>query len=177
MNILCSLTLTLLNSLFGAVDFSSTVGAVDFTSTVPVEPNWQAAIATTQARIGQPFVIDGVGVQVDRVASVLSFADGTAPDNGARVVEVEFWLHNAQADNIDLYDRFYAYASLGDGTDTNGEGLSYFPLDSAKEISNITLKPSETAHARFDLEVPINMKLTALVIYGPIDGATVTIKL
>lgn len=141
------------------------------------EPNWAATLTTNRTQVGRPFVIDGIDTQIDKVSAVANFADGTAPDQGARVIEVQFWLHNPLSENADMYDRFYAYATLSDGTDTNGDGLSFFPLDSAKEMTDITLKPGETAHARFDFEVPTNTKTTGLVIFGPIDGAKITIPI
>ena len=141
------------------------------------EPNWKATIVSPHARTGQPFVIDGVYVQIDRIRSVSAYADGTPPDVGARAFEVEFWMNNPLRENAELYDRFYAFAKLSDGTDTDGDGLSFFPLDSSKEITGINLKSGQAEHARFDFEVPTNAKVTSLVIFGPIDGATVTIPI
>ena len=142
---------------------------------LPADPNWKATVVAPRARIGQPFVIDGVYVQIDRIRTVPTFADGTPPDDGTRVVETDFWLNNALTEKTELYDRFYAYAILSDGTDTNGDGLSFFPIDSSKELSSIGFKPGQVEHLRFDFEVPANTKITRLVVFGPIDGATVSL--
>ncbi len=143
----------------------------------PMEPKWDASVTTNQARLMQPFTIDGMNVRVDKVSEVNTFADGTPPDVGARIVEVEFWAHNPSQSDMDFYDRFYAYAVMGDASDTDGEGLSFYPLDSGKEFGDVTLKPNQTQHARFDVEVPEKPGLDKLVVFGPIDGVKVTIPL
>jgi hypothetical protein len=90
---------------------------------------------------------------------------------------VEYWARNPQTENIDFFDRFYAYALMRDGSDTDGEGLSFYPLNSNVEFGDVTLTPSMVQHARFDVEVPAGGDVTSLVVFGPLDGAKVTVGL
>ncbi|MBC5823472.1 MAG: hypothetical protein GIW99_01080 [Candidatus Eremiobacteraeota bacterium] len=139
--------------------------------------SWDHPATGDRARLLQPFTVDGLDVRVDSLKPVDAFADGTAPDDGTRVLQVEFWARNPGQSDIDFFDRFYAFAVMSDGSDTDGEGLSFYPLDSGKEFGDVTLKPGQTQHARFDLEVPANVSVAKLVVFGPVDGAKVTIPL
>lgn len=140
------------------------------------EPRWDKAATTTHAKLHQTFMLDGIMVRIDKIAYVDRYPDTTGPDEGARIVEVEYWAHNPEPTNADFYERFYAYAVMSDDTNTDGEGLSYFPLDSDREFEDVTLKPGMTVHARFFLEVPASSTLSTLVIFGPVDGAKVSIN-
>lgn len=141
----------------------------------PNEPRWDKAVTTTHADLRQVFMLDGIHVRIDRIHYVAAYADGTPPDEGTRLLEIEYWAHNPEPTNADFYERFYAYAVMSNDTDTDGEGLSYYPLDSATEFEDVTLKPGMTLHARFFLEVPASAALSKLVLFGPVDGAKVTI--
>lgn len=154
---------------------SSLVAFAEPARRVPQQPGWEKTVTADHVQLGQPFVIDGINVRIDRAAYVDSFADGTPADTGARVVEIEFWAHNPEPNNIHFFDRFYAYAVMSDGTDTDGEGLSFFLTDSNKELGEFSLKPGENIHMRFDVEVPAKSAIAQLVIRGPVDGAKVTI--
>lgn len=138
-------------------------------------PDWKRASTTPKANLAQPFRIDGIDAAIVRLTPVAQFPDGTAADTGAKVVEVEYWSHNSGTDAADFFERFYAYAELSDGSNTEGEGVSFYPLDSASEIGALTLKPGDTQHARFYLEIPQATNITQLVIEGPVDGAKVAV--
>lgn len=140
------------------------------------EPAWQTAVSTNHARLREPFFVDGIAVTVDRMVYVPGFADGTPPDLGARVVEVEFHAYNPNYEDLHLFDRMYAYARMDDGTDTDGEGLSFYPLDGNRELGDIVIKSKQTLHARFDIEVPDHGAIAEFYISGPIDGAKVVIS-
>lgn len=129
------------------------------------------------ARLAQSFTVDGLVVRIESVTPVGSFADGTAADDGARILQVKFWARNPGTSDLDFFDRFYAYATMSDGSDTDGAGLSFYPIASDKEFGDVTLKPGQTQHARFDLEVPTNSNPQNLVVFGPVDGAKVTIPI
>jgi len=141
------------------------------------EPDWHAASIAARAHIGQPFALDGLDVQVDRIAPAATFGDGSPPDAGMRLFEVDFWIHNPLNENAGLYDYFYAYAITKSGGDTDGDPLSFYAGDSAREITDISLRPHESAHARFDLQVRAGDSLSELVIFGPIDGTKIVIGL
>lgn len=136
---------------------------------------WNKAVTTNHALLRQPFVLDGVQIRIDRVAYVATMADGTPADEGARIVEVDFRAHNPEPQSVHFFDRFYAYAVMSDGSNTDGEGLSFFLPDSSKELLDFSLKPGEEFHGRFDMEIPDKSSIAQLVLFGPVDGATVSI--
>ncbi|MDQ6780145.1 MAG: hypothetical protein M3Z37_03195 [Candidatus Eremiobacteraeota bacterium] len=140
-------------------------------------PDWNKASVTAKANLSQPFRIDGIDAAIVRLTAVAQFPDGTPADTGAKLVEVEYWSHNSGTDAADFFERFSAYAELSDGTNTEGEGVSFYPLDSTSEIGALSLKPGDTLHARFYLEIPQASTITQLVIEGPVDGVKVALNL
>ena len=146
-------------------------------SALGAQPDWSAASIAASARIGQPFVLDGLDVQIDRIAPAAAFGDGSPPDTGMRLFEVNFWIHNPLNETAGLYDYFYAYAVTSDGNDTDGDPLSFYSIGGSQEITDITLRPRDSSHARFDLQVTASEKISDLVIFGPIDGTKVVIPL
>lgn len=150
------------------------VAAAALTLASPV-PDWNRAGVAPKANLAQPFRIDGIDAAIVRLTPVAHYPDGTAADTGAKVMEVEYWSHNPGTETADFFERFSAYAELSDGTNTDGEGVSFYRLDSTSEIEALSLKPGDTLHARFYLEIPQAANITQLVIEGPVDGVKVAV--
>ncbi|MBC5806387.1 MAG: hypothetical protein DLM53_11985 [Candidatus Eremiobacter antarcticus] len=156
---------------------ATVVSALTVSAATPgAMPDWSKAATAQRAVYNEPFVIDGLQAAISRVSYVSQYPDGTLPDTGARAVQVEFWARNPEKNDITFFDRFYPYAVVSDGSDTDGEGVSFYPLESNAGIGDLKLAPGMNLHARFVLEIPANTTVTGLVIYGPTDGAKVTLS-
>jgi len=134
-------------------------------------------VPTEKASIGQPFPVGDVDARIDGITPVPTYADGSQPDANMRVIEVRFAIFNPAPHSIEVSDNFYAYAELGDGSDTMGMGLTFYPLDSNFAVDGFSLGRGRTLYARFDTEIPATSEPTSLVVLGPADTSRVRIPL